>query len=103
MDGILGQTVPYTGGVLIGVRSETAFYIGSESNGGLPYVGKIDRLRVSIGIVPANELDYRVIPGVDPEAQELSIGTVVEVAWSTLPAGCSPQSPTTIADPNSWV
>lgn len=103
VDGILGDTVPYTGGVLIGVRTATTFYIGSESNGGLPYVGKIDRLRITRGIVPANELDYRVIPGVDPAAPELSIRQVVEVAWPTLPAGYLLQSTTTIGDPNSWV
>lgn len=102
VDGILGDTVAYTGGVLIGVRTDTQFYIGSEPTGGLPYVGKIDRLRVHRGIVAQNDLDYRVIPGVDPAAPELSIQTVVEVAWPTLPAGYILQSTTTVADPSSW-
>ncbi len=102
VDGILGDTVAYTQGVLIGVRTDTQFYIGSEPTGGLPYVGKIDRLRVHRGIVAAENLDYRVIPGVDPAAPALSIQTVVEVAWPTLPAGYILQSTTTVADPNSW-
>lgn len=102
VDGVLGQTVPYTGGVLIGVRTDAQFYIGSEPTGGLPYVGKIDRLRVSSGMVAAEDLDFRVIPGVDPEAPELSVRTVVEVAWATLPAGYILQSTTDISDPTSW-
>jgi len=53
--------------------------------------------------VPPEELDWRVIPGVDPLAPEISIRTVVEVAWPTLPAGYVLQSTTTIADPTSWV
>lgn len=102
VDGVLGQTVPYAGGALIGVRTDTQFYIGSEPNGGLPFVGKLDRLKVSSGVVAAEDLDFRVIPGVDPEAPELTIRTVVEVAWPSLPAGYVLQSTTDISDPGSW-
>jgi hypothetical protein len=103
VDGILKDTKAYTGGVLIDTRTDTQFYIGSEPTGGLPFVGKLDRFTISKGMVPAEELDYRVIPGVDPEAPELSIQTVVEVSWPSLPAGYNLQSTTNIADPNSWV
>ena len=102
VDGVLGQTVPYIGGVLLNVRTATEFYIGSEPTGGLPFVGKIDRLKVSSGIVPEEDLDFRVIPGVDPGAPELTVRSVVEVAWPSLPAGYVLQSTTDISDPTSW-
>lgn len=102
VDGILGDTVAYTGGVLIDVRTETQFYIGSEGNGGLPFSGRIDRLRVSNGIVAAEDLDFRPVPGVDPGAPELTIQTMAEVAWPTLPAGYRLQVTTTPDNPASW-
>lgn len=102
VDGVLADTQAYTGGVLIDVRTATEFYIGSEPTGGLPYVGKLDRLIVSKGMVPAEELDFRPVPGVDPGAPELSTRTVVEVAWPTLPAGYTLQSTTNVEDPTSW-
>lgn len=102
VDGVLGDTKPYTSGVLIDVRTGTEFYIGSEPTGGLPFVGKIDRLMVSKGIIPAEELDFRPIPGVDPSAPKLTIQTVVEVSWPSLPAGYSLQSTATPNNPASW-
>ena len=102
VDGILGQTVAYDRNVLIGVRTDTQFYIGSEPTGGLPFVGKIDRLSISSGLVAADDLDFRVIPGVDPGAPELTVRTVVEVAWPSLPAGYVLQSTTDISNPASW-
>lgn len=92
VDGQLGDTVAYTGGVLIGVRTGTEFYLGSEGNGGLPYAGLMDRVIISAGAVPAEKLDFRAIPGVDPGAPGLSIQTVAEVAWPTVPAGLPPAS-----------
>jgi len=102
VDGELGDTIPYTGGTLIGARTDTQFYIGSEPTGGLPFVGKLDRLKVSAGVVAAEDLDFRVNPGVDPDTPELTIRTVVEVAWPSLPAGYVLQSTTDIGDPESW-
>ncbi|MBP7945844.1 MAG: LamG domain-containing protein [Verrucomicrobia bacterium] len=102
VDGILKDTKAYTGGVIY-TRTDPQFTIGCEGSGNLPYVCKLDRLIVSRGVVPAEELDYRVIPGVDPGAPELTIGTVVEVTWPSLPAGYVLQSTTTIADPESWI
>jgi hypothetical protein len=102
VDGILGDTVPYDRGVLIDVRTNDTFYIGSEPTGGLPFVGKLDRLSVTRGVVPAEELDFQPIPGVEPGAPELSIQTVVEISWPSLPAGYKLQSTTNVADPASW-
>lgn len=102
VDGVLGDTVPYLQGVRIDERTETSFVIGCEVWGTLPFVGKLDRLMVTKGIVPADKLDFRPIPGVDPSAPELTIQTMVGVAWPGLPAGYKLQSTTDIADPNSW-
>ncbi|MCC7373029.1 MAG: LamG domain-containing protein [Verrucomicrobiales bacterium] len=102
VDGQLGDTVAYTGGVLIGVRTGTEFYLGSEGNGGLPYAGLMDRVIISAGAVPAEKLDFRAIPGVDPGAPGLSIQTVAEVAWPTVPAGYRLQVTTTPDSPASW-
>ncbi|MBL9127833.1 MAG: LamG domain-containing protein [Verrucomicrobiales bacterium] len=103
VDGTLGETIPYTSGVLIDVRTDAQFTIGSEPNGGLPYVGKLDRLTITRGIVAADKLDFRAIPGVDPSAPELSIRTVVEISWATIPAGYQLQSSPTPDNPASWV
>lgn len=102
VDGILGNTVPYTSGVLIDVRTATEFYIGSEPTGGLPYVGKLDRVSFTKGIVAPENLDFRPVPGVDPGAPTLTIQTVVEVAWPSLPAGYQLQSTVTPENPASW-
>lgn len=102
VDGILGDTKAYTSGALIGVRTATEFFIGSEPTGGLPYVGKMDRLIVTKGIVAADKLDFRPIPGVDPAAPALTIQNVVEVAWPSLPAGYQLQTTLTPETPASW-
>ncbi len=102
VDGILGETVAYTGGVLIDVRGETVFTLGSEPNGGLPYVGKLDRLTVTKGIIAAENLDFRAVPGVDPGAPTLSIETVVQISWPSLPAGYQLQSTATPENAASW-
>jgi len=101
VDGILGDTVPYTRGVIF-TRTQTEFYLGSEPTGGLPYNGKMDRLMVTSGVVAPENLDFRPIPGVDPGAPELSIQTMVEVSWPSLPAGYQLQVTTTPAVPASW-
>lgn len=103
VDGILGDTVAYVRGALIGVRTDAQFTIGSEPNGGLPYVGKLDRLTVTRGVVAADKLDYRPIPGVDPAAPSLTIRTVVEISWPSLPAGYQLQTTLTPENPGSWV
>lgn len=102
VDGILGDTIAYTRGVLIDVRTATEFFLGSEPTGGLPYVGKLDRLSVTKGIVAPEKLDFRAIPGVDPGAPTLTIQTVVEVAWPSLPAGYVLQSTATPETAASW-
>jgi hypothetical protein len=102
VDGILGDTIAYAGGLLIDVRTGTEFVIGSEPSGGLPYVGKLDRLIVSSGLVAPKDLDFRAIPGIDPDAPSLTIRTVIEVSWPSLPAGYLLQSTATPENAASW-
>ena len=58
VDGILGDTIAYTRSLLIDVHTATEFVIGSEPSGGLPYVGKLDRLIVT-GTPTAAEGTFR--------------------------------------------
>ncbi|PYI84586.1 MAG: hypothetical protein DME26_13000, partial [Verrucomicrobia bacterium] len=61
IDGVLADTQPYTGSVIF-TRTNQIFYIGAEFNGGLQYVGLLDRLRYSKGIVPPEQLDSKPVP-----------------------------------------
>ncbi len=110
VDGILGDRVDYTDGVKIG-GPQTYFHVGGEVwdwpnygdmyNG---YVGKIDRMSLTKGVVAAGDLDWRPIPGVTPPAPSLSSPKpAIEISWPTFPAGYKLQSTTTVDDTNSWV
>ncbi|MCW5558408.1 MAG: LamG domain-containing protein [Verrucomicrobiae bacterium] len=71
VDGVLGDTVEYTSGVNF-TRTQTLFSIGAEWNGALQYLGSVDRLKVSSGILTPAQLDSQPIPPVGTPA--LSIG-----------------------------
>lgn len=103
VDGALGDTVSYEGGVLIDVRTATEFFIGSETTGGLPFVGKLDRLKISAGVLPVEELDYPV--EVVPSAPELTIvlaTDAVELTWPSNADGYVLQSTTDLANSTGW-
>ena len=110
VDGILGDTVPYTDGVKVG-GSNPYFDSGGEvwdwpSYGDMvnPYVGKLDRMSLTRGIVAPNNLDWRPVPGVTPPAPTLaSPKMAIEISWPTLPAGYVLQTTTNVASSNSWV
>jgi len=110
VDGILGDTVAYTDGVKVS-GPQTYFHMGGEvwdwpGYGDMvnPFVGKIDRMSLTRGIVAPNDLDWRPIPGVTPPAPTLaSPRLAIEISWPTLPAGYMLQSTTNVADSNSWV
>jgi hypothetical protein len=102
VDGVLGDTSPYTGGVLVGARTDTTLVIGAEPGLYNPYVGLMDRVRLSGAALAPNQLDYLAIPGVVPGAPTLSIATVIELSWPTIPAGYRLQSGTNVNDPASW-
>jgi len=56
VDGKLGDTLPYTGGVRY--ASTPNFNLGSEASGVNPYVGYMDRLKITRGAVAESKLDY---------------------------------------------
>lgn len=58
VDGMLKETRPYTGGVRF--ADVWDFIIGSESNGGLAYVGYLDRVKITRGALNEGQLDYFV-------------------------------------------
>ena len=102
VDGTLSDTVAYTGGVLIGERTDTFFVLGAE-NDSLHYVGLMDRVSFTKGLVAAKDLDFRAIPGVDPSAPSLAIQPKMELSWPTVPVGYKLQSSTNITDATSWM
>lgn len=101
VDGVLGFTRAYTSGVIF-TRTDPTFTIGSEPNGALQFVGAIDRLQVTAGALPADQLDYYLVPGVPPANPSVSIETAVQVSWPTIPAGFSLQRSLDVGEPKNW-
>jgi hypothetical protein len=100
VDGILGDTIPYTQG-LIYTRTDTVFRIGAEGSG-LYFNGYMDRLQLDDTALEADELDYLKIPGVDPGIPELSIGTAVALSWPSASTGFVLESTTDVTPPQTW-
>jgi hypothetical protein len=100
VDGGLVDTVAYTGGVNF-TRTDTSFWLGSEG-GGNPYVGSLDRFKISKGILTADQLDSWPIPGVQPGSPELTIENSVRLTWPTTPGGYSLQTSTDLGDVKNW-
>jgi hypothetical protein len=100
VDGGLADTVAYTGGVIFS-RTDTQAWFGSEG-GGNPYVGGLDRFKISKGALTAAQLDSWPIPGVQPGSPELTIATSVTVAWPTTPGGYTLQTSTDLGDVKNW-
>ena len=61
VDGVLGHTRPYTSGVIF-TRTQTFFTVGAEHTGGLQYIGSLDRLKVTSGILRPDQLDFKAVP-----------------------------------------
>ena len=61
VDGVLGDTVPYDRGVNFS-RTQRLFSIGAEWNGALQYIGSVDRLKISSGMLLPSQLDSQKIP-----------------------------------------
>ncbi len=101
VDGVLGDTVSYTGGVIF-TRTDTTFVIGAEPGLWNNYVGLMDRVRITSGALTADQLDYLPVPGVIPGAPSLATGMVQQISWPTLPAGYKLQSSPSL-DPASAV
>ena len=63
VDGVLLDTVAYTGGVLLDrTPSQPFFSIGAEWNGNLQYVGELDRVKLFSGLLDPDELDFQAVP-----------------------------------------
>ncbi|MCC6232075.1 MAG: LamG domain-containing protein [Verrucomicrobiales bacterium] len=95
VDGVLGDTVPYTGGMHF-ARTQKFFSIGGEWNGALRYTGLLDRLKVTSGILAPEQLDSQKIP---PAGASLTLGRA-----SVSPFGFSVSvndSGSTLANTNS--
>ena len=60
VDGVLGHTSAYTGGVIF-TRTQDYFTLGAEPGGGLQYVGSLDRLKVTSGVLTPDEFDSEPI------------------------------------------
>lgn len=109
VDGVLEDTVTYTNSVNIS-GPQMYFHMGMEvwdwpdyGSGVNPYVGKIDRMSLTRGIVAPNDLDWRPVPGVTPPPPTLGTPQpAIDISWPTLPAGYQLQSSSNVADTNSW-
>lgn len=56
VDGVLADTRAYTSGVIF-TRTQDYFTLGAEPGGGLPFVGSVDRLKITSGVLSEAELD----------------------------------------------
>lgn len=102
VDGVLADTIPYTGGVLMDVRTDAFFVFGSEAGGGHAYTGGLDRFELLDEAIEPADLDFLAIPGVAPDAPELEIGTAVSIAWPTDATGFILESTTDLNEPRVW-
>ena len=60
VDGVLGHTREYTSGVIF-TRTQDFFTLGAEPGGGLQYVGSLDRLKITSGVLTPDEFDSEPI------------------------------------------
>lgn len=101
IDGALSDTVAYTGGMIFD-RTEPHLSIGCEPSFWSNFVGLMDRLRITSGVLTPEQLDCLPIPGVTPGAPVLTQTTVQQITWPTFPVGYTLQSSPTL-DPASAV
>ncbi|MGE3311092.1 MAG: LamG domain-containing protein [Limisphaerales bacterium] len=97
VDGVLGDSVPYTSGVNFS-RTQTLFSIGAEWNGALQYLGSVDRLKISSGIVAPEDLDFVAAPPfplVDFSFDEGTGTTVTDAINSLTGTPATPDNPPT--------
>jgi hypothetical protein len=63
VDGQVGDTQSYTTGVFLNrPTAQLIFSVGAEWNGALQYVGSLDRLKITSGVLAADQLDSKAIP-----------------------------------------
>ncbi|MBE7502715.1 MAG: LamG domain-containing protein [Verrucomicrobiales bacterium] len=98
VDGVLGDTVPYTGGVNF-TRTQKLFSIGAEWNGALQYVGSVDRLKVHSGMLTPEQLDAQKVPPAGADALVIGRASLTPFSYSVgvNEVGGSVVDPDTIA------
>lgn len=98
VDGVLGDTVPYTSGVNF-TRTQRLFSIGAEWNGALQYTGSVDRLKVTSGILAPEQLDYQKVPPAGDAALVIGRPSITPFNFSVgvTEVGGSVADPATIA------
>jgi hypothetical protein len=63
VDGQVGDTQTYTAGVFIDRPTAQSFFsVGAEWNGALQYIGSLDRLKITSGVLTADQLDFKAVP-----------------------------------------
>lgn len=92
VDGVLGDTRAYTSGVIF-TRTQDFFMLGAEPAGGLQYVGSLDRLKVTSGILTPDEFDSNPIVDVTDTDND-----GMPDAWETKYATCCSLNPNDASD-----
>jgi hypothetical protein len=75
VNGVELETRPYTGGTRL-ATTNMVLYIGAEWNGGLPFTGLIDRVRISNTALTAAELDSNPLKPAPVALPPLPLGIV---------------------------
>ncbi|MDH7501450.1 MAG: hypothetical protein QHJ82_01880 [Verrucomicrobiota bacterium] len=75
---------------------------GLNPTGNLPFVGKLDRIRYTKGLLRPDQFDFWPIPGVEPAPPTLKTMTAVQLAWPTIPAGYKLQQTASLEEPIQW-
>ncbi|MCD6339450.1 MAG: Ig-like domain-containing protein [Verrucomicrobia bacterium] len=98
VDGVLSDAREYTDGVIF-TRTQDFFSIGAEWNGGLQYVGSLDRLKVSSGALSADQLDCHALtdatqepPSVAVQPQDATVNEGSSVEFSATFEGSAPMT-----------
>ncbi|MHC1764675.1 MAG: LamG-like jellyroll fold domain-containing protein [Verrucomicrobiia bacterium] len=95
VDGALADTKAYTSGVNF-TRTNEVFYIGSEPTFGLQYTGKLDRLKVTQGMLTPDQFDYPAVATPPSIVSAGAVGSAVGVVFDVA------VDPATAANPAKY-
>jgi hypothetical protein len=100
VDGSLRDTRPFTGSV--GPSGSQQLFIGLFPGGILGYSGLLDRVRIDSAALSVENLDWRPLAGVDPDAPQLSIWRAALLTWPSTPPGYILQRTASLQQPVTW-